>query len=61
MKKFAVASWIVLSVFVFSLPCQAETLELLTWEGYAPKVLMDKFEKETGITVKPTWMPASMR
>ena len=33
----------------------AETLELLTWKGYAPKVLMDKFEKETGITVKATF------
>ena len=28
---------------------------MLTWEGYAPKELMDKFEKETGITVKPTY------
>jgi spermidine/putrescine transport system substrate-binding protein len=28
---------------------------LLTWEGYAPKVLIDKFEKETGITVRPTY------
>ena len=33
----------------------AETLELLTWKGYAPKELIDKFEKETGITVKPTY------
>ncbi len=33
----------------------ADTLELLTWKGYAPKELIDKFEKETGITVKPTY------
>ena len=33
----------------------AETLELLTWQGYAPKELVDKFEKETGITVKVTY------
>jgi len=33
----------------------AETLELLTWKGYAPKALMDKFEKETGIVVKATF------
>jgi spermidine/putrescine transport system substrate-binding protein len=55
MKKISVASWVVVLVFAFSLSCQAETLELLTWEGYAPKALMDKFEKETGITVKPTY------
>ena len=33
----------------------AETLELLTWKGYAPKVLIDKFQQETGITVKVTY------
>jgi spermidine/putrescine transport system substrate-binding protein len=33
----------------------AETLALLTWKGYAPKVLVDKFEKETGIKVKATY------
>lgn len=38
-----------------SLPCAAETLEILTWKGYTPKALVDKFEKETGISVKPTY------
>ena len=33
----------------------AETLELLTWKGYAPNALVEKFEKETGITVKATF------
>lgn len=33
----------------------AETLSLLTWKGYAPKNLVDKFQKETGITVKATY------
>jgi spermidine/putrescine transport system substrate-binding protein len=28
---------------------------LLTWKGYAPKSLVEKFEKETGITVKTTF------
>jgi spermidine/putrescine transport system substrate-binding protein len=55
MKKLAVVFFAVSLVVAFGLSCQAETLELLTWEGYAPKVLMDKFEKETGITVKPTY------
>ncbi|NNG00613.1 MAG: extracellular solute-binding protein [Desulfobacteraceae bacterium] len=33
----------------------AETLSLLTWKGYAPKVLVDKFETETGIRVNVTY------
>jgi spermidine/putrescine transport system substrate-binding protein len=32
-----------------------ETLSLLTWKGYAPKNLVEKFEKETGIAVKVTY------
>jgi len=32
----------------------AETLSLLTWEDYAPKVLVENFKKETGIDVKVT-------
>ena len=32
----------------------AETLRLITWSGYTPKTLLDKFEKETGIKVMPT-------
>jgi spermidine/putrescine transport system substrate-binding protein len=55
MKRIAVVCLAASLVIAFSLSSQAETLELLTWEGYAPKVLMDKFEKETGITVKPTY------
>ena len=33
----------------------AETLNLLTWKGYSPKILIDKFKKETGIEVKATY------
>ena len=33
----------------------AETLRLLTWKGYAPKDLVEKFEKETKIQVKVTY------
>ncbi len=33
----------------------AETLKLLTWKGYAPKALVKKFEKQTGINVKITY------
>ena len=44
-------------VFVFGFigTASSETLELLTWKGYAPKVLVDKFQEETGITVKVTY------
>ncbi len=33
----------------------AETLKLLTWKGYAPKALVEKFEKQTGIKVEITY------
>jgi len=33
----------------------AETLSLLTWKGYSPKNLVEKFQKETGIEVKVTY------
>lgn len=55
MKKLVFVCLAVSMVVTFSLSVQAKTLELLTWEGYAPKVLIDKFEKQTGITVKPTY------
>ena len=44
-------------VFVFGTigMASAETLELLTWKGYAPKNLVEKFQNETGITVKVTY------
>jgi spermidine/putrescine transport system substrate-binding protein len=45
----------VLFVFGTMGTASAETLELLTWKGYAPKNLVDKFQSETGITVKVTY------
>ncbi len=35
-------------------PSMAETLRLLTWGGYAPENVIDKFTKETGIKVEVT-------
>ncbi|MEA1953259.1 MAG: extracellular solute-binding protein [Campylobacterota bacterium] len=32
-----------------------ERLKIITWKGYAPKALVKKFEKETGIRVKITY------
>ncbi len=44
-----------LLVTVSSSAFSAETLKILTWTGYAPKALIEKFEKETGIKVEPTY------
>ena len=32
-----------------------ETLKILTWKGYAPKALVEKFEKQTGLKVEVTY------
>lgn len=39
----------------FASAAQAETLKLLTWKGYAPQALVEKFQKETGIAVEVTY------
>jgi len=57
MKKVIVASLIVTTLMLFGIGnlYAAEELALLTWKGYAPQNLVDKFQKETGITVKVTY------
>jgi len=57
MKRLFTTSLILTLLFVFSIGnlCAAEELSLLTWKGYAPQALVDKFQKETGITVKVTF------
>ena len=56
MRKNALISALLLVSFLVVLagPAHAEELALLTWSGYAPQSLVDKFEKETGIVVKVT-------
>ena len=54
-RNWIVWTTAVMLVLALTVPAAAETLELLTWKGYAPAELTDKFQKETGITVKPTY------
>lgn len=47
-----------ITIFIVALSSQAfaeNSLKLLTWKGYAPQELVDKFEKETGIKVELTY------
>ncbi len=48
---------LLISVFIFVNlgAASAETLALLTWKGYTPKNLVEKFKQETGIDVKVTY------
>lgn len=39
---------------LFASGAQADTLRLLTWGGYAPEAVVEKFEAETGHTVEVT-------
>lgn len=53
MKKTLMMTILALIVICFaSGTCVADELHLLTWTGYAPKVLIDKFKNETGTDVK---------
>ena len=55
MKKLLTASIIAFALLLSGSVAAAETLKLLTWKGYAPKQLVDKFEQETGIKVEATY------
>lgn len=54
MKKLVLVGTIIFTLIASGAMAQG-TLRLLTWKGYAPKVLVDKFEKETGIKVELTF------
>jgi spermidine/putrescine transport system substrate-binding protein len=56
LKKSVVLFAVMVAGFCFTATqAPAETLELLTWKGYAPTVLVDKFKAETNIDVKVTF------
>ena len=53
MKKLIIFATITL-MWLASTAQAAEPLKILTWKGYAPQQLVDKFEKETGMKVELT-------
>ncbi len=54
MKKLIVFA-AVLSFALSTNVLAKDTLKILTWKGYAPQELVDKFEKETGMKVELTF------
>ena len=55
MKRLSlISTGIVLAIASQSLMAK-ETLKILTWKGYAPSALVEKFEKQTGIDVLVTY------
>ena len=57
MKKSLLAVLVVFMSFVpfGTLQANDKVLRLITWTGYAPPELIEKFKKETGITVEVTF------
>lgn len=53
MKKLIIFTTIAL-MWLATTAQAAETLKILTWKGYAPQQLVDKFEQETGVKVELT-------
>lgn len=52
--KQRVVAILVATMFAIPLTVQAETLRLLTWGGYVPEKLIQKFKDETGIEIEVT-------
>ena len=53
-RKWSVTMVVLAGICFGATLCAAEELQLLSWSGYAPKELVDKFKSETGIDVKVT-------
>jgi spermidine/putrescine transport system substrate-binding protein len=54
MKKLLTVATLVLMGLAATTIQAAEPLKILTWKGYAPQQLVDKFEQETGIKIQLT-------
>ncbi|MCP3890482.1 MAG: extracellular solute-binding protein [Desulfobulbaceae bacterium] len=54
MKKVCTFATVALMGMAVNLQA-ADSLKILTWKGYAPQPLVDKFEKETGLKVELTF------
>jgi spermidine/putrescine transport system substrate-binding protein len=54
-KSIAIVTAVVAGFCVLVPAAWSETLELLTWKGYAPTALVEKFKAETGIDVNVTY------
>ncbi len=53
-KTILLSAWLIALLSSTSLLAQ-DTLKILTWKGYAPKALVEKFEKQTGLKVELTY------
>ena len=54
MKRFF-AGMTILAVGCATSAMAQDTVKILTWKGYAPTALIEKFEKETGMKVEVTF------
>lgn len=52
MKRFLAGLTLVMLAGSTTAVMAQDTLKILTWKGYAPQQLVDKFEKETGMKVE---------
>jgi len=55
MKIFNLVTATLILLITGSSAFAADTLKLLTWKGYAPKALVEKFEQQTGMKVEVTY------
>ena len=57
MKKIIIITLLMVIVLVGSVSAApSKVLRILTWEGYAPALLVEKFENETGIDVQLSYI-----
>ncbi len=55
MRKISLIAIVAMSITITSSLMANQTLRIITWKGYTPNKLVQKFEKETGINVEITY------